>query len=105
MKLLKAEIKGLIGLYRGSNVKTITIDFTKCLNNITLIIGGNGSGKTTLMEALHPLPDSASIYIPGEEGYKSLSYLANDNVYEILIQYPVNKYGDRTTTKDRKSTR
>ena len=99
MKLLKAEIKGLIGLYRGSNVKTITIDFTKCLNNITLIIGGNGSGKTTLMEALHPLPDSASIYIPGEEGYKSLSYLANDNVYEILIQYPVNKYGDRTTTK------
>ena len=99
MKLIKAEIKGLIGLYRGSNIKTITIDFTKCVNNITLIIGGNGSGKTTLLEALHPLPDSPSIYIPGEEGYKSLSYLVNGNIYEILIQYPVNKYGDRTTTK------
>lgn len=99
MKLLKAKIKGLIGLSRGSNIKEIDIDFTKCKNNITLIMGGNGSGKSTLLSVLHPLPDPPSMFIEKEEGYEKFSYISNNTIYNILIQYPVNRHGERTTTK------
>lgn len=99
MKLLKAKIKGLIGLSRGSDIREIDIDFTKCKNNITLIIGGNGSGKSTLLSVLHPLPDSPSMFIEGEEGYEEFSYMHNNTIYNILIQYPINRHGERTTTK------
>lgn len=99
MRLIRAKIKGLIGLYRGSNVKEIEIDFTKCKSGIILIMGGNGSGKSTLWNALNPLPDPQSNYITGEEGYKELDYQKEDTLYKILIQYPIDKYGKRATTK------
>lgn len=99
MKLLHAKIHGLLGLYSGSHVKDIDIDFTKCKNKITLIIGGNGSGKSTLLSVLHPLPDPQSYYIEKEECVKELSYIANGIVYNMNIIYPVNKNGERTTTK------
>lgn len=99
MKLLYAKIKGLIGLYRGSGLREIEIDFTKCKSGVILIIGGNGSGKSTLENALDPLPDPQSDYIQGEEGYKELHYQKDNILYKILIQYPVDKSGKRTTTK------
>lgn len=99
MKLLNARVKGLIGVYRGSDIKEIDIDFTKCKNRVTLIVGANGSGKSTLLSVLNPLPDQQSNYIQKEEGYKELIYSINDTVYKIFILYPVNKYGERTTTK------
>ena len=99
MKLLHVRIRGLLGVYSGSHVKDINIDFTKCKNKITLIIGGNGSGKSTLLSVLHPLPDSQSYYIPKEEGIKELSYIHNGIIYNMSILYPINKYGERTTTK------
>lgn len=99
MKLLSVKIHGLLGLYSGSHVKDIYIDFTKCKNKITLIVGGNGSGKSTLLEVLHPLPDPQSYYIPGEEGSKEISYMHDGVIYTVLVQYPVNRHGERTTTK------
>lgn len=99
MKLLSAEIKGLIGLERGSGLRHIKIDFTKCKHKIILITGANGSGKTSLKSVLHPLPDSQSMYIAGEEGYKKLSYICNGIIYDLSIIYPVNRNGERTTTK------
>lgn len=99
MKLLHAKIKGLIGLHRGCNLKEIDIDFTKCRNNIVLIIGGNGSGKSSLLNALNPYPDNTSNYIPKEECFKELVYSLNNTIYKITIIYPINKYGERTTTK------
>lgn len=99
MKLLHAKIKGLIGLKRGSDLDVIDIDFTKCKNKLVLIVGGNGAGKTTLRDALSPLPDPQSMYIQGVEGYKELEYSCNNVIYRIFIQYPVNRNGERTTTK------
>lgn len=99
MKLLHAKIKGLIGLKRGSDLDVIDIDFTKCKNKLVLIVGGNGAGKTTLKDALSPLPDPQSMYIQGVEGYKELEYSCNNIIYRIFIQYPVNRNGERTTTK------
>lgn len=99
MKLLSARIKGLIGLSRGSDIDEIYIDFTKCKNKLILIMGPNGSGKTSLMSVLHPLPDSQSMYIAKEEGSKDISYMVNGIIYNVSVQYPVNKFGERTTTK------
>lgn len=99
MKLLRAKIKGLVGVCTGSGVKDIDIDFTKCKGNITLIIGANGSGKTTLLEVLHPLPDNHNMYLPGEECSKEFSYVSNGILYNLQVIYPVNRYRERTTTK------
>lgn len=100
MRLLYARFRGLIGVYRASNLKEIFIDFRKCIHPITLITGPNGSGKSTIMDQLHPLPDSQSVYLPKEPAFKELEYLMDDGtVYRLRIDYPINKYGERTTTK------
>ena len=99
MKLKSARFKGLIGVYRASGLKDITIDFTKCKNKIVLITGPNGSGKSTINDALNPLPDSQSNYIKGEPGFKELEYIKDGVLYQIHIDYPVNNRGERTTTK------
>ena len=99
MRLIKATFKGLKGIYMKSGIKEITIDFNKCKHRIIYIIGKNGSGKSTLMSALHPLPDSASMYLDRELGYKELIYDCNGIMYKITIQYPVYGNGSRATTK------
>ena len=100
MKLKSAIFRGLVGVYMGSGLQEITIDFTKCKNRIILITGPNGSGKSTIMDALHPLPDSQSMYLPKMECFKEIEYIMNNGtVYQIHIDYPINKYKERTTTK------
>lgn len=99
MRLVSARLKGLIGVYRASGKKEIFIDFNKCKNKLTLIIGKNGSGKSTIWNALQPLPDSLSDFLPKMEGGKELVYELEDGVrYIIKISYPVNTLGDRTKT-------
>lgn len=99
MKLVSARFIGLIGIYRKSGVKDITIDFTKCIHNIIMIIGKNGSGKSTLMHALNPLPDSPQMYLDGEPGMKNIIYADGDILYEIEIRYPILGNGTRGATK------
>lgn len=99
MRFIHAKIKGLIGVYRGSGIKELDIDFTRCRHKVVLIMGGNGSGKSTLIDTLHPLPDPQSNYIPGEECYKELIYQMGNIIYRTYIVYPVNRHGERTTTK------
>lgn len=99
MKLVSARFIGLKGIYRKSGVKDISIDFTKCIHNIIMIIGKNGSGKSTLMHALNPLPDSPQMYIDGEPGLKNIIYSDGDILYEVEIRYPIMNNGTRGTTK------
>lgn len=100
MKLISARLKGLLGVYSGSGVKEIFIDFTKCMHSIIYIIGPNGSGKSTIMSTLHPLPDPPQMYIDGELGEKELYFALDENtMYRILIQYPVYSNRARATTK------
>ena len=78
MRLKTARLHGLIGVYSASGKKEIYIDFTKCISNITLIIGKNGSRKTTIWEALQPIPISPSKFIEKEPGFIELDYIYND---------------------------
>lgn len=101
MRLKSAIIRGLIGVYRGSSgLKEITIDFTKCRHKLILITGPNGSGKSSVLDVLNPLPDNQNMYIEKMNCFKELEYIMDDGtLYQIHIDYPVNKYGERTTTK------
>lgn len=99
MKLLSAQFIGLKGIYSKSQIRKVHIDFTKSMHNIIFIIGKNGSGKSTIMDALHPLPDPAQMYLDNEEGSKELIYDDNGTLYKIYIKYPVNNQGARLQTK------
>ena len=100
MIIKSAKFQGLIGIYRGTGLKYIEIDFSKCIHNIVLICGPNGSGKSTLMAALNPFPDNHQMYLSKEPGYKELEYITDDGIlYKLRIEYPINKDGDRLTTK------
>ena len=99
MILVSARFKGLKGIYSKSGKKEIIIDFTKCSHKIIYIIGKNGSGKSTLMSALHPFPDSPTMYIDKEAGEKEITYVHDGTYYNILIQYPVYANGTRAVSK------
>lgn len=99
MILVSARFKGLKGIYSKSGKKEIIIDFTKCSHKIIYIIGKNGSGKSTLMSALHPFPDSPTMYIDKEVGEKEITYVHDGTYYNILIQYPVYANGTRAVSK------
>lgn len=100
MRLISAKFKNLTGLYMGTGLTDITIDFTKCTHDIVYIVGKNGSGKSTLMSALHPLPDPSNMYLLGKAGEKELIYQSDEgNRYIVLIQYPVYSNGNRAVTK------
>ena len=99
MRLLNAHFIGLKGIYNKSRVKEISIDFTKCIHNMVMIIGKNGYGKSTLIEVLNPLPDAPSMYLDGMDGLKEISYIDNGDVYKITIRYPITSNGQRGQTK------
>ena len=69
MKLKSAIFRGLVGVYMGSGLQEITIDFTKCKNRIILITGPNGSGKSTLAKLIVGIikPTSGQILYNGQD--------------------------------------
>lgn len=99
MRLVSARFIGLKGIYSKSGIEDISIDFTKCIHNIIMIIGKNGSGKSTLLSALNPLPDSPQMYLDNKEGLKEIIYADQDIMYKITIIYPINANNTRGTTK------
>ena len=100
MRLKSARLHGLIGVYSGSSgKKEIYIDFTKCRNDIILIIGKNGSGKTTIWDALQPIPLSPSYFIEKEPGFVELEYIHNDILYTLRMEYPITSSRERGQTK------
>ena len=100
MRLKSARLHGLIGVYSGSGgKKEIFIDFTKCINDIILIIGKNGSGKTTIWDALQPIPLPPSYFIEKEPGFVELEYMHNDILYNLRMEYPITSSRERGQTK------
>ena len=99
MRLKSARLHGLMGVFSASGKKEIFIDFTKCLNNIILIIGKNGSGKTTIWDALQPIPLPSYKFIEKEPGFVELEYIHEDTLYNLRIEYPITNSRERAQTK------
>lgn len=99
MRLWYMKLVNYIGIYNGMGITSISIDFSKCKNAITVIKGDNGSGKSTLFKAMNPFSDSFSSLIPGKEARKYIAYRMNDGqIIHIQYTYPVNSRGDRKPT-------
>ena len=99
MKLLSIRLENYIGIYNGRGDNILEVDLSQSTSNIVIIRGSNGSGKSTLLKALSPLQDDNTAIIPGMEGKKTLRYLYNGEVYEILYIHPVKNDGSRSQVK------
>ena len=99
MKLLSIRLENYIGIYNGRGDNIIEVDLSQSTSNIVIIRGANGSGKSTLLKALSPIQDDNSAIIPGMEGKKTLRYLYNNELYEILYVHPAKADGSRGQVK------
>lgn len=99
MKILYVKAKNYIGIYQGTGLKELYIDFRKCKNRITMISGRNGGGKSTLLDLLNPYPDSNNCFIPKEAGEKEIAYMHNNITYILYFDHPVTAKGERAQTK------
>lgn len=99
MKLLSIRLENYIGIYNGRGDNILEVDLSQSTSNIVIIRGSNGSGKSTLLKALSPLQDDNTAIIPGLEGKKTLRYIYNGEVYEILYVHPVKTDGSRGQVK------
>ena len=104
MRLVRLELDNYIGIYNGSGLTHLEIDFTKCMNRITVIRGANGSGKSSLFKTIHPFSDINYYLIPGKDARKRIVYQLDDNsILDITYTYPDAGKGDgsrKSTTCD-----
>ena len=95
MKILYLKLKNFSTIYTAMNKKEIEIDFTKCKNNIVLLVGCNGSGKTSILSTLHPfayagsmdIRSNSNLIMEDKDGYKEIHIKDNDNIYKIQHFY------------------
>ena len=95
MRLLRLELDNYIGLYNGSGIEHLDIDFSKCIHNITVIRGSNGSGKSSLFKTIHPFSDTNYYLTPNVDARKRIVYqIDQNNVIDIIYIYPDAGKGD-----------
>ena len=104
MKILYLKLKNYATIYTAMNLKEIEIDFTKCKNNVILLVGANGSGKTSIISTLHPfayygnmdIRNNNDIICEGKDGYKEIHIQDDEDIYKIQHHYKNSKKGSIT---------
>ena len=99
MKIEKIILKNFAAIDNAMKCKEFSIDFSKAINKVCLLIGPNGSGKTTILSLLHPFAgignldvrDSLNLILDGENGYKEITISNGDDVYLIKHFYTPHK--------------
>ena len=100
MRLKMVRLENYAGIMNGMGLNVIEIDFTRCTHRMIVIKGDNGSGKSTLFNALTPIPDDSSCFIPGLPAKKIIEYYDNTGmVYHMEFIHDVKPNGDRIPTK------
>ena len=100
MRITYLKLIGYIGIFNGLGLQKIEIDFSKCRNNITLLVGSNGSGKSTLQKAMTPFPDGNENFTPGKNAEKDINIITSDGIlYSMQMIHPISKSGTRATPK------
>lgn len=95
MKVTYLKLLNVAGLYVGSGIEEIEIDFRNSINPIVAIIAPNASGKSCLLSSISPFANVTSIddrsslsYIRTKKnGYKEIHYLDENNEYVIKHYY------------------
>ena len=100
MKIEYLSLVNYAGIYAGTLLDRIDIDFTKCINKMIVIKGDGGSGKSTIMNAFSLFPDSNRDIRVGYSGQKSGILNNNGQIYKFKIYYEWNpKTNSRSTTR------
>jgi exonuclease SbcC len=56
IRIDRLDLRGSIGIWKGTGIDTVSIDFADYDPGLVALIGSNGKGKTTLIENMHPWP-------------------------------------------------
>lgn len=56
IRIDRLDLRGSIGIWKGTGIDTVSIDFADYDPGLIALIGSNGKGKTTLIENMHPWP-------------------------------------------------
>ncbi len=56
IRIDRLDLRGAIGVWKGTGLDTVSIDFNSYDPGLIALIGANGKGKTTLIENMHPWP-------------------------------------------------
>lgn len=99
MWIKKITLEKFLYIWTGLKVKKISIDFSNRENVMCLLVGPNGIGKTSFLSCLTPFAtlgnldvrDSNSLIIDGENGYKELIIMDDDDEYIIKHFYVPHK--------------
>lgn len=97
-KITYFKVVNSIGIYNGTGMTELEIDFSKSTSKKILIKGGNGSGKSTLLSMLTPFKDSfdnrKNLYLDGKDGEKIIGI--NYNGHDYLIQHKYKAKENKT---------
>ncbi|WPH64328.1 virion associated protein [Staphylococcus phage vB_StaM_PB50] len=103
MKIKRLKLKNFIGIYAGTGLKEIEIDFSKSKNNMIMLLGDNGSGKSAIISQLSPYRGSNDVrknhIIEDEKGIKEIDYIKNSDIYEIKHHYGKNSSQNKSFIK------
>ena len=99
MRITKLKLENAAGLYVGSNLDSIELNFNESKNRIILIEGKNTSGKSSLISSLSPFSGPTSLddrhSLPfirvGKNGYKEIHFQDHDDEYIIKHYYKATK--------------
>jgi exonuclease SbcC len=56
IRIDRLDLRGAIGIWKGTGLDTVSIDFGTYDPGLIALIGANGTGKTSLIESMHPWP-------------------------------------------------
>ena len=99
MRITKLKLENAAGLYVGSNLDSIELNFNESKNRIILIQGRNTAGKSVLLSSLSPFSGPTSLddrhSLPfirvGKNGYKEIHFQDHDDEYVIKHYYKATK--------------
>lgn len=98
MYIKELILENFASVFVAQNTRRIHIDFSDRKNKICLLIGPNGSGKSSLISMLTPFAsignldvrDSESLILDGQNGYKEVTIINNNDEYLIKHFYSPN---------------
>lgn len=106
-KIERLHLENFSYIYSGLGRKDVTLDFSGNDKVINIFIGKIGSGKSAILGHLQPFATYGTLdirnqddpIIPEENGLKEITYLHDNQIFEITHQYLWNKHTNSHNVK------